>query len=342
MCIQYLARCCTCASVCRSEGSGGKSWIWHVFGTLPGNLYLYLDELVRWTGAGSLLSLSNFALLFFLFPLLLMVVGWCGMMWDGGGDGSSIAFVVQHIWPSKSSPCDMSDMWQHELRKPRTWRPVACLHLSLCVLQASFANDTFLSKALRFGFGSLKSWNPYLANPCLSRLIPFQELCSPRCGSCHKACALLATQAFVTLAPIIISLGCTVMYCGKRAKVQWWVPSVPVQPPNCRTSVLWSELVLLSLVHSLVHSSCSQLNTIEASRPMAVFVCHYEVTHDLDDRLQKECETEITILQMLDHPNLWLGSCVFALKLVRKTRICQLKPLSLFFLPSLSLSHICI
>lgn len=28
------------------------------------------------------------------------------------------------------------------------------------------------------------------------------------------------------------------------------------------------------------------------------------VTHDLDDRLQKECETEITILQMLDHPNL--------------------------------------
>ena len=33
----------------------------------------------------------------------------CGMMWDGGGDGS-IAFVVQHIWPSKSSPCDMSDM----------------------------------------------------------------------------------------------------------------------------------------------------------------------------------------------------------------------------------------
>ena len=136
-----------------------------------------------------------------------LLVGWCGMMWDGGGDGSSIAFVVQHIWPSKSSPCDMSDMWQHELRKPRTWRPVACLHLSLCVLQASFANDTFLSKALRFGFGSLKSWNPYLANPCLSRLIPFQELCSPRCGSCHKACALLATQAFVTLAPIIISLG---------------------------------------------------------------------------------------------------------------------------------------
>lgn len=75
---------------------------------------------------------------------------------------------------------------------------------------------------------------------------------------------------------------------------------------------------------------------------MAVFVCHYEVTHDLDDRLQKECETEITILQMLDHPNLWLGFCVFALKLVRKTRICQLKPFSLFFSPSLSLTHICI
>ena len=33
----------------------------------------------------------------------------------------------------------------------------------------------------------------------------------------------------------------------------------------------------------------------------------FQVTHDLDDRLQKECETEITILQMLDHPNLLLG-----------------------------------
>ena len=51
---------------------------------------------------------------------------------------------------------------------------------------------------------------------------------------------------------------------------------------------------------------------------MAVFVRRHEVTHDLDDRLQKECETEITILQMLDHPNLWLGFSVLALKVVGK------------------------
>jgi len=37
----------------------------------------------------------------------------------------------------------------------------------------------------------------------------------------------------------------------------------------------------------------------------------FQVTHDLDDRLQKECETEITILQMLDHPNLSLGLDTF-------------------------------
>ena len=42
--------------------------------------------------------------------LVSVAVDGCGMMWDGGGDGSSIAFVVQHIWPSKSSPCDMFDM----------------------------------------------------------------------------------------------------------------------------------------------------------------------------------------------------------------------------------------
>ena len=76
------------------------------------------------------------------------------------------------------------------------------------------------------------------------------------------------------------------------------------------------------------------------------FLCCFEVTHDLDDRLQKECETEITILQMLDHPNLWLGFCVFGLNAVRKAGACQLKPLSLFIFLYLSLSlsllHICV
>lgn len=132
---------------------------------------------------------------------------------------------------------------------------MACLHLSLCVLQASFANDTFLSKALRFGFGSLKSWNPCLANPCLSRLIPFQELCSPRCGSCHKACALLATQAFVTLAPIIISLGCTV---EREQKCNDGYPvcqcSHQTAGPRFCEVVNWFCYLLISLVHS-----CSQL-----------------------------------------------------------------------------------
>ena len=71
----------------------------------------------------------------------------------------------------------------------------------------------------------------------------------------------------------------------------------------CNYCICWpfSSLLLLSLLHVII--ICLFLVIFGMFNPSVP-----KVTHDLDDRLQKECETEITILQMLEHPNLRLSS----------------------------------
>eukprot|EP00913_Durusdinium_trenchii_P034944 g32687.t1 len=93
---------------------------------------------------------------------------------------------------------------------------------------------------------------------------------------------------------------------GRYAVEPWHVfSSFPlfVWVPFCTFLTLLKAMFAAGLQPSSL--ICTRRFTKEATYlETCAVVAVKRVTHDLDDRLQKECETEITILQMLDHPNL--------------------------------------